>query len=138
MLAYFGPENVRFASMFGLWAAIYKAVHNTLRLVTPMPQRPSSRAGRSEGKKPAAEPRSQHGSPTRSGTATPRSGWQELEGKSSEERAKLRAKQEKRAFMRDPRSKVWHAYVAGAVSGLAILADKKENRIGLAQQLVVR
>lgn len=136
MLAFFGPDNVRFASVFGLWTLIYKAVHNTLRLVTPMPQRPSSR--RSEGKKAASESRSQHGSPTRSGTATPRSGWQELEGKSPEERAKLRAKQEKHAFMRDPRSKVWHAYVAGAMSGLAILADKKENRIGLAQQLVVR
>ncbi|CEH17343.1 Uncharacterized conserved protein [Ceraceosorus bombacis] len=126
VLAFFGPTNVRFASVFGLWTLIYKAVHNGLRLVTPMPERVPRRK------------RSASGDGSASGSATPRSGYSELEGKTGEERAKLKNNQKKRAFMRDPRSKVWHAYVAGALSGLAILAEAPGNRIGLAQQLVVR
>ncbi len=73
-----------------------------------------------------------------SGTATPRSGREALEGKSPEEKAHEKSKQKRRAFMRDPRSKVWHAYVAGAVSALAVLVESQENRVALAQQLFVR
>jgi hypothetical protein len=40
--------------------------------------------------------------------------------------------------MKDPRSRVWHAYLAGAISGLAVMVEKKESRISLAQQLLVR
>lgn len=50
----------------------------------------------------------------------------------------VKSQQKRRAFMRDPRSKIWHAYVAGAVSSLAVLAETKSNRISLAQQLFVR
>ncbi|EPQ31596.1 uncharacterized protein PFL1_00929 [Pseudozyma flocculosa PF-1] len=111
-LAVLGPTNFRFAGLFALWAALYKATHNSLRLLTPMP--------------------------VDSGTATPRSGRAALEGKTDSEKAHERSKQKRRAFMRDPRSKVWHAYLAGAVSALAVLVETPANRIALAQQLFVR
>lgn len=132
--------------MFGLWTSMYKAVHNSLRLMTPIPaKRPSRRVSEATAAKSIENGTSREVSGDASpipgggsGTATPRSGWEEQQGKTGAERAKVRAKQKQRAFMRDPRSKVWHAYVAGAISGLAILAETKDNRIGLAQQLVVR
>ena len=37
LLCYFGAANGRFAAMFGLWAFLYKTVHNSLRLMTPPP-----------------------------------------------------------------------------------------------------
>lgn len=36
------------------------------------------------------------------------------------------------------RTEYWHAPVAGALCGLAILAERKRNRAGIAQQLFVR
>ena len=36
------------------------------------------------------------------------------------------------------RSEFWHAPFAGALSGLAILAERRRNRAGIAQQLCVR
>lgn len=36
------------------------------------------------------------------------------------------------------RTEFWHAPFAGAVSGLAILAESPKNRAGIAQQLLVR
>lgn len=36
------------------------------------------------------------------------------------------------------KSERWHASVAGAISGLSILGDLQEARIGVAQQLAVR
>ncbi|PWZ01089.1 hypothetical protein BCV70DRAFT_159142 [Testicularia cyperi] len=146
-VAVFGPRNFRFAGMFALWAVLYKATHNALRLVTPPPppRKPRSRSHTlSEGNQTTLEKGSGSGSRTpedasyESGTATPRSGRAALEGKSPEERAKEKARQKRRAFMRDPRSKVWHAYIAGAVSALAVMVEDRGNRISLAQQLFVR
>lgn len=36
------------------------------------------------------------------------------------------------------RTEYWHAPLAGALSGLAILAERSKNRVGIAQQLFVR
>ncbi|PWN52354.1 hypothetical protein IE53DRAFT_4089 [Violaceomyces palustris] len=143
-VAAFGPTNFRFAAMFAIWASLYKAVHNSLRLLTPMPPRPRSSRAASEGAvvvKPSKEPRSGEVTPSDdhdSGTATPRSGRAALEGKDGLEKAKIKARQKRKAFMRDPRSKIWHAYVAGAVSALAVMVETPSNRISLAQQLFVR
>ena len=145
-LAVFGPTNFRFAAMFSLWAMLYKATHNSLRLLTPVPppKRMRTRAQtHSEGltievgSKEAIELQGEDDTGG-SGAATPRSGRAQLEGKSDEDKAKEKAKQKRRAFMRDPRSKVWHAYLAGAVSALAVLVETPSNRIALAQQLFVR
>ena len=116
--------------MFAIWATLYKATHNSLRLMTPPPAaiaRKSSTASKFYDESGGG-----------SGTATPRSGHGELEGKTDEEKAKIKSKQKRKAFMHDPRSKVWHAYVAGAVSALAVMAETKDMRITLAQQLFVR
>ena len=137
-VALFGPRNFRFAAMFAIWASLYKAIHNGLRLLTPPPVKKSrSRSGsamfsieKADGSRSPEEPLS--------GTSTPRSGSAALEGKSPEESAKERAKQKRRAFTPDPRSKVWHAYVAGAISALAVLVESHDNRVSLAQQLFVR
>ncbi|PWN35689.1 uncharacterized protein FA14DRAFT_145616 [Meira miltonrushii] len=144
LIAFFGAENIRFSLMFAAWSMLYKATSNSLRLMTPL-----SNASKTRGQRSKSVPSTSKGggaSMSRqsssgghvSGTATPRSGWKELEGKEGEELAKAKSKQKHRAFMRDPRSRVWHAYLAGAVSGLAILVERKDSRIGLAQQLVVR
>ncbi|EST06359.1 Transmembrane protein [Kalmanozyma brasiliensis GHG001] len=137
-IALFGPRNFRFAALFAIWASLYKAVHNSLRLLTPPPvKKPRSRSSsamftieKGDGNTSPDE--------NRSGTSTPRSGRAALEGKSDEEKAKVKAKQKQRAFMPDPRSKIWHAYVAGAISALAVLVETADNRISLAQQLFVR
>jgi hypothetical protein len=161
LLAVFGAENIRFGLMFAAWSVLYKAAHNSLRLITPMPEsivtrerRAKSVPGSSSNEKAAAMSRTSSSgavdtsistpgdgevdSGAASGTATPRSGYHELEGKTGKEWSKAKAQQQRRAFMRDPRSRIWHAYVAGAVSGLAILVEKKDSRINLAQQLLVR
>ncbi|MCO5589663.1 hypothetical protein L7F22_043631 [Adiantum nelumboides] len=163
LLAFFGAENIRFSLMFAAWSMLYKATSNSLRLMTPLANTTKTRGQRSKSVPSTSKEEgtsmsrqsSSGGAPVgangdtsgdefhlesghASGTATPRSGWKELEGKEGEELAKAKSKQKHRAFMRDPRSRVWHAYVAGAVSGLAILAERKESRISLAQQLVVR
>ncbi|KAJ1032545.1 hypothetical protein NDA16_000568 [Ustilago loliicola] len=143
-IALMGPRNFRFAALFAIWASLYKAVHNSLRLLTPPPtRRPRSRATSGAGTVSfTLEKSGDHGSPDEnapgSGTATPRSGRSALEGKSPEDKAKEKAKQKRRAFMPDPRSKVWHAYLAGAISALAVLVETHENRVSLAQQLFVR
>lgn len=146
----FGADNIRFSVMFGAWTTLYKAVHNSLRLLTPMPPakaRPARSKSDPEGGavKTSGQGSSGYGSAEDgleseqpSGATTPRSGWQELEGKEGAERAEVKAKQKRRAFMRDPRSRIWHAYVAGAVSALAIVVEKQDSRINLAQQLLVR
>lgn len=36
------------------------------------------------------------------------------------------------------RTESWHAPLAGAISGLAVLAETPRNRVGIAQQLFVR
>lgn len=143
-VALLGPRNFRFAALFAIWASLYKAVHNGLRLMTPPPaKRPRSRAASGAGaggfflEKSADGGVSDEAGPG-SGTATPRSGRAALEGKSPEEKAKEKSKQKRRAFMRDPRSKIWHAYVAGAISALAVLVETHDNRVSLAQQLFVR
>jgi hypothetical protein len=165
--AVFSIPNFRFALMFALWASIYKTVHNSLRLITPVPRRPPRKSRsvdaldsvtHSTPPRPEAvaeavpittDPRphsSDYGSgdestltsANRSGAATPRSGYEELKGKSEEDKSKIKSKQKKRAFMSDPRSKVWHAYVAGAVSAVAVMVETKDSRVSLAQQLLVR
>ncbi|PWN94424.1 hypothetical protein FA10DRAFT_291704 [Acaromyces ingoldii] len=140
VLALFGADNIRFSLMFASWTALYKATQNSLRLLTPLPP-PKNRSSRSNqpgsGNTSGEELGSGTGAAT-PGAATPKSGLTELEGKSGREKAMIKAKQKRRAFMKDPRSRVWHAYVAGAVSGLAILVEKKDSRISLAQQLLVR
>ncbi|CAO1639222.1 unnamed protein product [Sympodiomycopsis kandeliae] len=157
--AIFSLPNLRFGIMFGIWAALYKSVHNSLRLITPIP---SKRPARSQSQPPSLQdatsestaslpvPISTHvtphsmstdatpSAPGSNGTSTPRSGYAELQGKTEEEKTKVKSKQKQKAFMRDPRSKVWHAYVAGAVSALAVMVETKDNRISLAQQLFVR
>lgn len=159
---YFSSSNFRFGLLFGAWAALYKTVHNTLRLTTPMPPSRTKRPQRSqsapEGQEKVPQLDAQDGSSspndyqsgsdnaagetssvdTPSGVQTPRSGYHHLAGKTDKEKARIKAQQKQKAFMRDPRSKVWHAYVAGAVSGLAVLVETKDNRISLAQQLFVR
>ncbi len=143
-IALLGPRNFRFAALFAIWASLYKAVHNGLRLMTPMPvKKARSRAASASGAatlsiEKAGDNATLDDAGAGSGTATPRSGRSALEGKSPEEKAKEKAKQKRHAFMRDPRSKVWHAYVAGAVSALAVLVETPDNRIALAQQLFVR
>ncbi|TKY85025.1 hypothetical protein EX895_006105 [Sporisorium graminicola] len=140
-IALFGPRNFRFAAMFAIWASLYKAVHNALRLMTPPPvKRSRSRSASAAKTATFTIEKDGNASPDEitSGTATPRSGRAALEGKSPEEKAKEKAKQKRRAFMPDPRSKVWHAYVAGAVSALGLLVESPSNRITLAQQLFVR
>ncbi|KDN52300.1 hypothetical protein K437DRAFT_254283 [Tilletiaria anomala UBC 951] len=143
VLAYFGVANGRFSAMFGLWAAIYKLVHNSLRLTTPPPAHSKSRKRRASssttgaGAAESAATEHDDGSGD-SGVATPRSGYEKLQGKTDEEKAKIKSRQKRKAFMRDPRSRVWHAYVAGAVSALAVLVETKDMRVTLAQQLLVR
>lgn len=164
--AIFSIPNLRFGVMFSLWATLYKSVHNSLRLLTPPPSKRPSRSQSQPafgGKDGGADidtpdlpvPVSVETNPLASasgrssaigtpagrgstGTSTPRSGYAELEGKTAEEKTKVKSKQKQKAFMRDPRSKVWHAYIAGAVSALAVMVETKENRISLAQQLFVR
>lgn len=120
--------------MFAIWATLYKATHNSLRLMTPPPAGIDS----SSRRKPSSASKFYDEAGGGSGTATPRSGHGELEGKTDAEKAKIKSKQKRKAFMHDPRSKVWHAYVAGAVSALAVMAETKDMRITLAQQLFVR
>ncbi|KAK0525365.1 hypothetical protein OC835_005630 [Tilletia horrida] len=147
----FGVGTWRFAGMFGLWAALYKATHNSLRLVTPFPtKRPrslsqkgissaqDSTAVSTSASTPAVPSSGTHSPPLDSGANTPRSGYADLDGKEGAALASEKNKQRRRAFMRDPRSRIWHAYVAGAVSALAVLAEKKDTRVTLAQQLFVR
>ncbi|KAJ9477669.1 hypothetical protein PHBOTO_001240 [Pseudozyma hubeiensis] len=139
-IALFGPRNFRFAAMFGIWASLYKATHNALRLMTPPPvKKARSRAASADGpfNIPKTDGTRSPEEPV-SGTSTPRSGRAALEGKSPEEKAKEKSKQKRRAFMPDPRSKVWHAYVAGAISALGVMVETHENRVSLAQQLFVR
>lgn len=149
LLAVFGADNIRFSLMFATWTTLYKATSNSLRLLTPIPPsktRPTRSKSNPEGSSTvgsqlnSGDVSAEEGleSGHASGTATPNSGWKELEGKEGAERAEVKAKQKMRAFMRDPRSKVWHAYIAGAISALAIMIDKKDNRVSLAQQLLVR
>lgn len=151
LLAIFGADNIRFGLMFAAWSMLYKATSNSLRLITPLPPTYAnrSRSKRAKSAPPSADDKEvelkhtsrsgsgdEDGNP--SGTATPRSGFDQLEGKEGKERMLEKAKQKRRAFMLDPRSRVWHAYLAGAVSGLAILVERKDSRISLAQQLLVR
>jgi len=142
----FSIDTLRFAGMFGLWAALYKATHNSLRLLTPFPtKRPRSSSQKLTGTEAQATSAAAgaitngaYSPPLDSGANTPRSTYGNLEGKDGAALASEKNKQRQRAFMRDPRSKVWHAYVAGAVSALAVLAEKKDTRVTLAQQLFVR
>ncbi|CAO1637222.1 unnamed protein product [Jaminaea pallidilutea] len=158
--AIFSIPNLRFALMFGIWAGLYKSVHNSLRLLTPIPpakahsKRPhrshstperrnsamnAAALDMSRGPSEDTSPEEEGSNAAPTGTNTPRSGYQQVQAAESEaERAKLKSQQKRKAFMRDPRSKVWHAYIAGAVSALALLVETKENRISLAQQLFVR
>lgn len=161
LLAIVGAENIRFGLMFAAWSMLYKAAHNSMRLMTPLPASTKTRVERSKSVPErgtsgslamsrtgsgagaglddhSGGEESHPGSGTVSGAATPRSGWRELEGKEGAELASAKAKQRRRAFMRDPRSRVWHAYLAGAISGLAVLVERKDSRINLAQQLFVR
>lgn len=142
--AIFSLTNLRFGIMFGLWAALYKTVHNSLRLLSSPPMKRPSRSQSQPASLSISVDEAHHSGQTSadelrtSGTTTPRSGYDELQGKTEEEKSRVKSKQKKRAFMKDPRSKVWHAYVAGAVSALAVMVETKDNRISLAQQLFVR
>ncbi|UZJ51618.1 hypothetical protein CBS101457_000938 [Exobasidium rhododendri] len=150
VLAMFGADNIRFSLMFAAWTTLYKTTSNSLRLMTPIPESTKTRLARAKSNPEGAsdtEANTQAGIASgdesvdlrqASGTTTPSSNWRELEGKEGAERAMVKSKQRRRTFMRDPRSKVWHAYVAGAISALAIMIDKKDNRVSLAQQLLVR
>ncbi|WFD33382.1 hypothetical protein MCUN1_000195 [Malassezia cuniculi] len=111
--AFFGEHTARFALTFGVWAALYKAVHNSLRLLTPPPQ----------GKARARATFDAHGNsqPT-APSPKPKDKWS----------------QQRFLFRPDPRSKVWHAYVAGAVSSLALLLQDNSFYRGFAPQLFVR
>lgn len=108
--AFFGEATARFALMLGVWAALYKAVHNSLRLLTAPPS----------GRKNSA--RATFDTHAISGTPKGTDKWT----------------QQRFLFRPDPRSKVWHAYVAGAVSSLALLLQDKSFYRGLAPQLFVR
>lgn len=129
--------------MFAIWAALYKAVHNSLRLITPLPPGASHRVRRSR-----SAPNVMHIDSSAPGTVSgTSSGYVSEEGNGSGPGrgaltpgtiATEKAQKKKRAFMHDPRSKVWHAYLAGAISALGVLVERKENRISLAQQLFVR
>lgn len=141
MEAIFGPTVLRFAAMFAAWATLYKATHNSLRLLTSTPQPRSFRSqsdprGGSinmERLDSSSSSTSDDNHPA-SGSTTPPA----ISELSEEERAKHKADTKRKIFMGDPRSRVWHAYLAGAVSSLAILVERKQDRISLAQQLFVR
>ena len=130
LLCYFGAANGRFAAMFGLWAFLYKTVHNSLRLMTPPPI-----GSKRRHTVPSLQSNGDDGDVSGgSGANTPRS----FSSHTEEEKAKIKNKQRRKAFMKDPRSKVWHAYVAGAISALSVMVETKDMRITLAQQLFVR
>lgn len=108
--AAFSTENWRFALMFGIWAGLYKTVHNSLRLVTPLPPLTGKRTSRSASQPVAGEKagqdhlqqqrgadaaapdddRSNNGGSgaATSGVNTPRSGYHELAGKTDEEKVR--------------------------------------------------
>lgn len=111
--AFLGEQTARFALTFGVWAALYKAVFNSLRLLTPPPV---SRKTRSRAKFDLND----NGDPSRS------------------PRIKDKWAHQRYLFRPDPRSKIWHAYVAGAVSSLALLIQDNSFYRGLAPQLFVR
>jgi len=134
--AIFGPTILRFAAMFAAWATLYKATHNSLRLLTSTPSTKPHRSqsdpkGLSLENLPSTNTSQDPDSLLPSGATTP----QDL---TEEEVAKQKADTKRKIFMSDPRSRVWHAYVAGAISSLAILFEAKGSRISLAQQLFVR
>lgn len=129
---YTTPSNMRFGAMLGLWAFIYKAVGNTLRLLTPPPppsSRKRSKSARSRAASDAADNQ----------VATLRSiGVGERRQREWERERERRLWQRRPVYLRDPRSRVWHAYVAGALSALALLVESPSTRTSIAQQLFVR
>lgn len=135
--AVFGRTVLRFAAMFAAWAALYKATHNSLRLLTSThsikPHRSQSDPKGLSLENPPLAASQEPDSVLPSGATTP----QHLD-LSEEELAKKKADSKRKMFMGDPRSRVWHAYLAGAVSSVAILFEEKSERISLAQQLFVR
>lgn len=108
--AFLGEATARFALTFGVWAALYKAVHNSLRLLTPPP------SGRKSGARATFDVQANQGTPKGTDKWT----------------------RQRFLFRPDPRSKVWHAYVAGAVSSLALLLQDTSFYRGFAPQLFVR
>ncbi len=134
--AYFGAANGRFAAMFGLWALLYKLTANSLRLLQPPPV-PKRRSTLPANYGTSGSYDESGDLSTGSGAVTPHEKGNGARA-TEEEKAKLKSRLKRTIFMRDPRSRVWHAYVAGAVSALALLVETKDMRISLAQQLFVR
>lgn len=130
--AYTSAPNVRFAKMMCLWAFIYKLVSNALRLLTPPPSRSSKRRGKSYARSRAV-------SIADTQDATLRTiGDAERRQREWEKERERRFWHRRPVYLRDPRSRVWHAYVAGALSALSILVETPGTRSSIAQQLLVR
>lgn len=123
--AFTGESTVRFALLFGLWAAIYKFTSNALRLTTPPRVRPRMKGQRSLSGSPDSSVR-----------------MEKDMGLTLTTRDKLSSSKKKAEFRHlsayDPRVRKWHAYLAGAVSTLAFVVVKRDFMRSFGTQIFVR
>lgn len=123
--AFVGERTVRFALTFGAWAAIYKFTNNALRLLTP-----PTRSARTLG--------------ARRSRSVPEGSMKVDDNGELTLMTKEKSNvQKKKAVWKhisayDPRARKWHAYLAGAVSSLALLIESREFTRSFGLQVFVR
>ena len=122
-IAFTSEATIRFALCFGIWASIFKFTNNALRLVTPRHIKPRN-----------ANRRSAHNTPEPT-MRIEKDGNLTLAARQNNERRKS---EWKHISSLDPRSRKWHAYLAGAVSSMAFVVMKRDFVRSLGTHLFVR
>ncbi|EJD01717.1 uncharacterized protein FOMMEDRAFT_142253 [Fomitiporia mediterranea MF3/22] len=119
--AILGLDSFRFAAMLGSFVAVYKFLLNALPILFP-PPRVNNAFSPSESPTTPFDELPMTMAPTRS----------------ERRRGRLSFRAQAHEVWIRKRTRRWHAVVAGALSGLAVLFEKKSRRVTIAQQLFVR
>ncbi|EIN11011.1 hypothetical protein PUNSTDRAFT_100954 [Punctularia strigosozonata HHB-11173 SS5] len=136
--AVFGPDSFRFAAMLGSFVYLYKFLFNSLPIMFPPSQESSSESAVDEDDDLASA------SDTRARSAnidvdiiSPYNNATYRERRT--QRLSLSANAMREYGMIRKRTRRWHSVVAGAIAGgLAVLFEKRNRRLTIAQQLFVR
>ncbi|PCH40706.1 hypothetical protein WOLCODRAFT_24216 [Wolfiporia cocos MD-104 SS10] len=134
--AAFGLDSFRFAAMLGSFVAIYKFLLNYLPLVLPQPTSPSHKRASSR-----VRPYSLADSPFSDDVDDEEDVDIEraVRTRRGSRHARLSMSAQAHQVWVRKRTRRWYSVLAGAIAGgAAIMFEKRDRRVGIAQQLFVR